>query len=64
LKSEEEQMIYIESDSTDPYYNLALEEFVFEKLDRSRSYFMLWQNENTIVVGKYQKRLIQIIPAL
>lgn len=47
-------MIYIESSSRNPYYNLALEEYVFEKMDRSQSYFMLWQNENTIVVGKYQ----------
>ena len=47
-------MIYIESHSTNPYYNLALEEYVFEQMDQSESYFMLWQNENTIVVGKYQ----------
>lgn len=47
-------MIYLESHSTDPYFNLALEEYVFEKLDRSQSYFILWQNENTVVVGKYQ----------
>ena len=53
-------MIYIESSSLDPYYNLALEEFVFEKLDHSRSYFMLWQNQNTIVVGKYQNTAEEI----
>ena len=47
-------MRYIESTSTDPYYNLALEEFVFERLPRDDSYFMLWQNEKTIVIGKYQ----------
>lgn len=47
-------MIYLESHSTDPYFNLALEEYVFEKLERSQSYFILWQNENTVVVGKYQ----------
>ena len=35
-------MIYIESSSTNPYYNLALEEYVFEKMDPSESYFMLW----------------------
>ncbi|MBQ1421836.1 MAG: lipoate--protein ligase, partial [Firmicutes bacterium] len=47
-------MRYIESDSHDPYYNLALEEHVFNDLPRDESYFMLWQNENTIVIGKYQ----------
>lgn len=47
-------MLYIESNSRDPYFNLALEEYVFEKLDRSQEYFILWQNANTIVVGNYQ----------
>ncbi len=47
-------MIYIESESRDPYFNLALEEYVFEELDPSQRYFMLWQNDNAIVVGKYQ----------
>lgn len=53
-------MIYLESHSMDPYFNLALEEFVFEKLDRNESYFMLWQNENTVVVGKYQNTAEEI----
>lgn len=47
-------MIYIESDSRDPYFNLALEEYVFEHFDRAQEYFLLWQNANTIVVGKFQ----------
>ena len=53
-------MIYIESDSKDPYFNLALEEYIFEQMDRSKSYFMLWQNDNTIVVGKYQNTAQEI----
>ncbi len=47
-------MVFFESTVNDPYYNLALEEYFFEKMDRSESYFLLWQNDNTIVVGKYQ----------
>lgn len=53
-------MIYLETGSTDPYFNLAFEEYVFEKLDRSRSYFILWQNENTIVVGRHQNTYEEI----
>jgi lipoate-protein ligase A len=45
---------YIESRDTDPRRNLALEQFVFDRLDRSHSYFMLWQNHNAIIVGKHQ----------
>ena len=52
-----QNMIYIESDSKDPYFNLALEEYVFEKMDRGQEYFMLWQNDNTIVVGQRKPEL-------
>ncbi|MBQ7246195.1 MAG: lipoate--protein ligase [Firmicutes bacterium] len=55
-------MIFIESKSRNPYYNLALEEFVFSMLDRNESYFMLWQNSNTIVVGKFQNTIEEINP--
>jgi lipoate-protein ligase A len=53
-------MIYLESSSTDPYYNLALEEYVFEQMDQDEEYFMLWQNDNTIVVGRYQNTIEEI----
>ncbi len=55
-----EKMKYIESNSTDPYFNLALEEYVFEKLPKDDSYFMLWQNANTIVIGKYQNAMEEV----
>lgn len=51
---------YIASASTDPRWNLALEQYAFDCLDRSRSYFMLWQNDNTIVVGKNQNTVAEI----
>lgn len=53
-------MKFIESPWTDPYYNLALEEYVFEKLDRSSDWLILWQNFNTIVIGKYQNTVEEI----
>lgn len=45
-------MVYIESPSTNPAFNLALEQYVFDRMDRSQEYFMLWQNDNTVVIGK------------
>lgn len=51
---------YIASPSTDPRWNLALEQYVFDALPRDKSYFMLWQNHNTIVVGKYQNTAAEI----
>jgi len=51
---------YIESQSTDPAFNLALEQFVFDSLDRNANYFMLWQNDNSIIVGKHQNTTAEI----
>lgn len=53
-------MIYIESKSFDPHFNLALEQYVFDNMDRSKEYFLLWQNANTIVVGKHQNTIAEI----
>ncbi len=47
-------MRYLRSDSFDAQWNLALEEYVFEKLPRDESYFMLWQNRSAVVVGRHQ----------
>lgn len=51
-------MILHISKSQDPYFNLALEEnFLREYEDEV---FMLWQNDNTIVIGKNQNTLAEI----
>lgn len=47
-------MIYLETNSHDPCFNLAFEEYAFSHFDSSQDYFMLWQNDNAIIVGKYQ----------
>jgi lipoate-protein ligase A len=51
---------YIESHDTDPSRNLALEQFVFDKLDRGSNYCMLWQNYNSVIVGKNQNTSAEI----
>ncbi|MGM9574895.1 MAG: lipoate--protein ligase [Oscillospiraceae bacterium] len=53
-------MYYIETKSTDPYYNLAFEEYVFSGIGRENDCFMLWQNANTIVVGRFQNTVEEI----
>ena len=47
-------LVYIESTNTLPEFNLAMEQYVFDCMDRKNDYFILWQNENTVVVGKNQ----------
>lgn len=53
-------MRYLESPSTDPYFNLALEEYLFQQLDSADGLFMLWQNDNAIVIGRYQNAVQEI----
>ena len=51
---------FLDLTTTDPAFNLAAEEFVFEKMPRDAMYVMLWQNDNAIIVGKHQNTLAQI----
>ena len=51
---------YIQVDSTDPAFNLALEEYVFESLSKDYNYFILWQNHNTVVVGRHQNTFNEV----
>jgi lipoate-protein ligase A len=51
-------MICIQDASTDPYFNLAAEEYVLKNF--SEDCFMLWRNDNAIIVGKHQNTLSEI----
>ncbi len=50
---------YFETNSTDPYYNLAFEEYLLRN-ETEGDLLMLWQNDNTIVVGKNQDTSAEI----
>ena len=55
-----EQVVhYLETGSTDPAYNLAFEEYVLTNR-REGDYLILWQNDNTIVVGQNQNTAAEI----
>ena len=44
--------------TTDPYYNLAVEEYLFRT--EREDVFMLWQNEPTVVIGKNQNAFVEV----
>jgi lipoate-protein ligase A len=51
-------MIYVNNTNTNPYFNLAAEEYMLKEF--KEDCFMLWQNEPCIVVGKNQNTLSEI----
>ena len=53
-------MKYYVSKSNDPAFNIALEEYCFKQLRDIDEIFLLWINEPTIVVGKYQNTIEEI----
>lgn len=53
-------MQFLVNKSTNPFFNLALEEYLLKNVDIREDYFILWQNEPTIVIGKHQNTLKEI----
>jgi len=51
-------MKYIRLTSNDPYYNLAVEEYLLKY--SNDDIFMLWQNEPTVVIGKNQNAYAEV----
>lgn len=54
------EMRYLNLTTTDPAMNLAVEQYVFDRLPRDCAYFLLWQNDNAVVIGKYQNAYAEI----
>jgi lipoate-protein ligase A len=51
-------MLYIYNKNTNPYFNLAAEEYILKKFQEEC--FMLWRNEPSIIIGKNQNTLAEI----
>jgi len=51
-------MLIIRRHSTDPYFNLATEEYILKNFEENS--FMLWRNAPSIIVGKHQNTLAEI----
>lgn len=51
-------MLCIQNNNTNPYFNLAAEEYVLRNF--KENCFMLWQNRPSIIVGKHQNTLAEI----
>ena len=54
------KLSYLDLYTTDPAWNLAAEQYVFDCLPRDQTYFMLWQNNNAVIIGKHQNAAAEI----
>ena len=46
------KLTYIESDQVNPYKNLAVEEYLLLHCEDKECILYLWQNQNTVVIGR------------
>ena len=53
-------MLFIDNRNTNPFFNLAMEEYFLKRTDLEDDILLLWQNEPTIVVGKHQDMMAEI----
>lgn len=51
-------MLIIRRNTTDPYFNLAAEEYILKNVKEDT--FALWRNDKSIIVGKHQNTLAEI----
>lgn len=53
-------ILYAQPSSTDPAFNLAFEQHIFDTVDADTECFLLWRNTPSIVVGKHQNVFAEI----
>lgn len=51
-------MYFVIDNNTDPWWNLAAEEYLFKNIDKP--IFRLWQNDNAIIIGHHQNAYAEI----
>lgn len=51
-------MLIVLNSETEPYFNLAAEEFLLREKDEDL--FMLWRNDKALVVGKHQNTMAEV----
>jgi lipoate-protein ligase A len=51
-------MLYIDNERTNPYWNLALEEYLLKNF--TQEFFILWRNVPSIIIGRNQNTMSEI----
>ena len=54
-------MLYVRNNSTNPYFNIALEEYILKKsLSTDKTFVILYINNPAIIIGKHQNTIEEI----
>ena len=53
-------MKYLLNSSTDPYFNMALDEFCLENIVMEEPYFYLWRNRPSVIIGLNQNAYSEV----
>lgn len=53
-------MRYIINKKTNPYYNLALDEYAMRHINVDEDFFFLWQNEPSVIIGNNQNAQAEV----
>lgn len=53
-------MKYLINNSTDPYFNLAFDEYCLENIPSEEPYFFLWRNRSAVIIGLNQNAYSEV----
>lgn len=53
-------MRFLTNTSTDPYFNLAFDEYCLENVGKDETYFFLWRNRPSVIVGLNQNVFAEV----
>lgn len=54
-----EKVYYVQSRSINPYHNLALQKYLFDNIPDNSMIFMLWKNNDTVILGNQQNAYME-----
>lgn len=54
------RMRFLKNPRTNPYMNLALDEYAMKHIDVKEDFFFLWQNEPSVIIGKNQNAVEEV----